>query len=357
MCAVRKEKLLLCARARVCVCVCMYLGVRTPCSSVCVCVCLCVCVCVCVCVCHHVGVEDALTQMCKGERALFIVPATLMQQPSPACALPAPPSHSVQIEVTLHLISIVQVRSTTHTGTQPGPELSITPGQDKRHGNVRAWPAASKGFLAVCSVAPFNAGLPPTRSMCVCVCVCVSQVRDMTGTGEVTKRRVKEGQGEFPIDCPLHDTTVRIHYRVRYAYTRRPRTHAHTNAHDLRTCIRSCVRLGANTHVLAVHCATYRAVKDGVRGPWLYDTRTRTTQDSSTQEASESATQLPVEIDTGEICSHTYRHTHTHTHIYIYIHTQALSWTYTQAHSMHMPQSASALAVCECRRREDCGMT
>ena len=41
------------------------------------------------------------------------------------------------------------------------------------------------------------------------------QVRDMTGTGEVTKRRVREGRGEFPVDCPLDDCAVRVHFRVR----------------------------------------------------------------------------------------------------------------------------------------------
>ena len=39
------------------------------------------------------------------------------------------------------------------------------------------------------------------------------QVRDLTGTGEVTKRRVKDGVGEFPIDCPLEDNAVRAHYK------------------------------------------------------------------------------------------------------------------------------------------------
>ena len=37
----------------------------------------------------------------------------------------------------------------------------------------------------------------------------------MTGTGEVVKRRLVEGSGEFPMDCPLNDTTMRLHYRVR----------------------------------------------------------------------------------------------------------------------------------------------
>ena len=37
-------------------------------------------------------------------------------------------------------------------------------------------------------------------------------MRDLTGTGEVTKRRIKEGVGEFPVDCPLEDCAVRVHY-------------------------------------------------------------------------------------------------------------------------------------------------
>mmetsp|Transcript_33042 Transcript_33042/g.93524 ORF Transcript_33042/g.93524 Transcript_33042/m.93524 type:complete len:596 (-) Transcript_33042:206-1993(-) len=42
----------------------------------------------------------------------------------------------------------------------------------------------------------------------------IVQVRDMTGGGEVIKRRTKEGEGDFPIDCPLEDCQVRIHYTV-----------------------------------------------------------------------------------------------------------------------------------------------
>jgi hypothetical protein len=43
------------------------------------------------------------------------------------------------------------------------------------------------------------------------------QVRDLTGDGGVTKRRLRAGDGEFPMDCPLRDTTVTLHYRVRQA--------------------------------------------------------------------------------------------------------------------------------------------
>ena len=36
----------------------------------------------------------------------------------------------------------------------------------------------------------------------------------MTGTGEVTKRRMKEGVGQFPIDCPLEDNAVKVHFKA-----------------------------------------------------------------------------------------------------------------------------------------------
>lgn len=39
------------------------------------------------------------------------------------------------------------------------------------------------------------------------------QVRDLTGNGEVMKRRVKEGTGQFPMDCPIQDSRLRINYR------------------------------------------------------------------------------------------------------------------------------------------------
>jgi hypothetical protein len=40
------------------------------------------------------------------------------------------------------------------------------------------------------------------------------QVRDMTGDGSVVKRRIRDGRGEFPVDCPIEDSSVRVHYRV-----------------------------------------------------------------------------------------------------------------------------------------------
>ncbi|XP_072997511.1 peptidyl-prolyl cis-trans isomerase PASTICCINO1 [Typha latifolia] len=39
------------------------------------------------------------------------------------------------------------------------------------------------------------------------------QVRDMLGDGRLIKRRVVDGRGEFPMDCPLHDSLLRVHYK------------------------------------------------------------------------------------------------------------------------------------------------
>lgn len=94
----------------------------------------------------------------------------------------------------------------------------------------------------------------------------------MTGDGGVLKRRLQEGEGEFPVDCPLHDTTVRLHYRL-------------------------------------------RSLAGGVPGPWLYDSRSRSSSSSNGSSSAASAGNTtaaaadsvsgsggeaaPVEVDTG----------------------------------------------------------
>ncbi|XP_030951718.1 peptidyl-prolyl cis-trans isomerase PASTICCINO1 [Quercus lobata] len=39
------------------------------------------------------------------------------------------------------------------------------------------------------------------------------QVRDMLGDGRLIKRRIRDGKGDFPMDCPLHDSLLRVHYK------------------------------------------------------------------------------------------------------------------------------------------------
>lgn len=40
-----------------------------------------------------------------------------------------------------------------------------------------------------------------------------TQVRDMLGDGRLIKRRLRDGKGEFPMDCPLQDSLLRVHYK------------------------------------------------------------------------------------------------------------------------------------------------
>ncbi|XP_059667885.1 peptidyl-prolyl cis-trans isomerase PASTICCINO1 isoform X1 [Cornus florida] len=39
------------------------------------------------------------------------------------------------------------------------------------------------------------------------------QVRDMLGDGRLIKRRIRDGRGDFPMDCPLQDSLLRVHYK------------------------------------------------------------------------------------------------------------------------------------------------
>ncbi|KAH9301633.1 hypothetical protein KI387_013216, partial [Taxus chinensis] len=41
----------------------------------------------------------------------------------------------------------------------------------------------------------------------------IIQVRDMVGDGRLIKRRIRDGNGEFPMDCPLQDSLLCIHYK------------------------------------------------------------------------------------------------------------------------------------------------
>lgn len=40
-----------------------------------------------------------------------------------------------------------------------------------------------------------------------------TQVRDMLGDGRLIKHRLRDGKGEFPMDCPLQDSLLRVHYK------------------------------------------------------------------------------------------------------------------------------------------------
>ncbi|KFM28310.1 Peptidyl-prolyl cis-trans isomerase PASTICCINO1 [Auxenochlorella protothecoides] len=42
-----------------------------------------------------------------------------------------------------------------------------------------------------------------------------TQVRDLTGSGELVKTIMQQGEGVFPVDCPVEDSLIQAHWRVR----------------------------------------------------------------------------------------------------------------------------------------------
>ncbi|KAI8469652.1 MAG: hypothetical protein J3K34DRAFT_512676 [Monoraphidium minutum] len=122
------------------------------------------------------GAEAALATMAQGERAVVLVPAALMAPETDAAAAAAA-------------------------------------GAGADDANNRAGGGGGGAPRRACIVPPPPAGAAQVQLELELLELI--QVRDMAGDGGVLKRRVRPGQGEFPVDCPLHDTTVRIHYRVR----------------------------------------------------------------------------------------------------------------------------------------------
>ncbi|CAN6471532.1 unnamed protein product [Victoria cruziana] len=94
----------------------------------------------------------------------------------------------------------------------------------------------------------------------------IIQVRDMLGDGRLVKRRVKDGRGEFPMDCPLHDSLLRIHYKGMLLDEERTvfvNTRVDNDGHPLEFCsgeglvpegLEMCVRLMLPGEVALVTC-------------------------------------------------------------------------------------------------------
>eukprot|EP00879_Flechtneria_rotunda_P002973 GHRR01003190.1.p1 GENE.GHRR01003190.1~~GHRR01003190.1.p1 ORF type:complete len:634 (+),score=228.22 GHRR01003190.1:2740-4641(+) len=177
------------------------------------------------------GLEAALGSMSKGEKAVFVLPALQMQPPSYA--------------------------------PQEGSSDSNGDGSNKQQ--------------------PAQYVLPPPPAKAAQVEVCLQlhdlvQVRDMTGDGQVTKKRLLEGQGEFPVDCPLHDTTVRLHYRVRSLANGQPGPWLHDS------------KQAASSSTGEATSGAYNVVNG---------TATSSSSDDAEQWRARGGTVTPVEADTG----------------------------------------------------------
>lgn len=114
------------------------------------------------------GVEEALSSMNKKERCIVLCPADL------AITLPT-------------LTTTTTTTSTTLSAPLPPPPVFI-----------------DDTAVAAPAYIIFDLTLED-----------FTQVRDLIGDGSAVKSIIRKGQGEFPMDCPLEDCQVKIHYRIK----------------------------------------------------------------------------------------------------------------------------------------------
>jgi len=113
------------------------------------------------------GVEEALSSMNKKERCIVLCPADLA--------------------ITLPTSTTTITTSTTLSAPLPPPPIFI-----------------DDTAVAAPAYIIFDLTLED-----------FIQVRDLIGDGSAVKSIIRKGQGEFPIDCPLEDCQVKIHYRLK----------------------------------------------------------------------------------------------------------------------------------------------
>jgi len=139
---------------------------------------------------------------------------------------PRPP-FEVRAAVTARVPSSSGVpgKGAPYWSTPPGAPLTATMGTGALPPGLEdALACVTRGETAVVSVPAARCGggglglpPPPPGSQRVEWEVRLEgmvQVRDLVGDGSVTKRRVVDGSGEFPADCPLDDNAVRVHVRA-----------------------------------------------------------------------------------------------------------------------------------------------
>ncbi|XP_051150536.1 peptidyl-prolyl cis-trans isomerase PASTICCINO1-like [Andrographis paniculata] len=68
-----------------------------------------------------------------------------------------------------------------------------------------------KEYLCECPIIPSLTGI--TEIHFEVELVHFIQVRDVLGDGRLIKRRLRDGRGEFPMDCPLQDSLLQVHYK------------------------------------------------------------------------------------------------------------------------------------------------
>ncbi|KAI3474788.1 hypothetical protein Pfo_030047, partial [Paulownia fortunei] len=177
------------------------------------------------------GLLEGIPTMLNGEVAMFKVKPELHygEEDCPvsvADGFPKDDELHFEIEFTLHLIAY-RISGKSGDGkmifshTQGEPFLftfgksEIPKGLEMGIGTMSRGEKAviyvTKEYLTQCPLIPSVEGIAEIHFEVELVHFV--QVRDVLGDGRLIKRRLRDGRGEFPMDCPLHDSLLHVHYK------------------------------------------------------------------------------------------------------------------------------------------------
>ncbi|GJP61084.1 hypothetical protein CLOP_g18290 [Closterium sp. NIES-67] len=134
------------------------------------------------------ALDLALSHMLAGEKAVVFASSPHTIPPSPDAPLPpAPMATAPALDTTEPEPAVTKPEAGTAEAGRVGLAVPVV-----------TVPAPPEGVVDV----EYHVEL-----------VKITQVRDVLGNGCVIKRRLQDGTGDFPIDCPLQDSVVHIHVR------------------------------------------------------------------------------------------------------------------------------------------------
>ena len=160
----------------------------------------------------------------KGEQSVIVCPTELLQQ-GESSLVPKVKTKADRVELEVELLSYTQVSNVPHRCVQWQasdlvPSRPAAAASEAGCGAVRHEQAQRQ-----CCSGNVKQALHVNSCLLTCALSLTSsklscrlprlhlQIRDLTGTGEVTKKRLREGEGQFPVDCPVEDCPVQVHIR------------------------------------------------------------------------------------------------------------------------------------------------
>ncbi|KAA3455050.1 peptidyl-prolyl cis-trans isomerase PASTICCINO1 [Gossypium australe] len=164
------------------------------------------------------GLLEGIPTMLKGEVAMFkMMPQ--MHYGEEDCPVPAPSSFpkedDLHFEIELIDFSKAKARIAKVVSDDLGVLKKVPKGLEMGIGtmtrNEKAVVYVTNQYLTPSPLLPMIEGYEEVHFEVELVHFI--QVRDMLGDGRLIKRRLRDGKGDFPMDCPLHDSLLRVHYK------------------------------------------------------------------------------------------------------------------------------------------------